>query len=112
MRIWADPGGTGGPDPLKITKIGFLNNTDPDPLKNHKATCTKPEFNVGPSFKWRFAGGPMMTRLAWYLDPSSPSSTKKTTNPPPPPVKIGPPLTKLSGSAHGEINLGHAEIRE
>ena len=48
--------------------IGFLSNTGPDPLKNHKAT--KPAFNVGPSshhrpasetpFKWRFAGGPMM----------------------------------------------------
>ena len=25
---------------------GFLNNTGPDPLKNHKAT--KPAFNVGP----------------------------------------------------------------
>ena len=27
--------------------IGFLSNTGPDPLKNHKAT--KPTFNVGPS---------------------------------------------------------------
>ena len=27
--------------------IGVLSNTDPDPLKNHKAT--KPEFNAGPS---------------------------------------------------------------
>ena len=26
--------------------IGFLSNTGPDPLKNHKAT--KPAFNVGP----------------------------------------------------------------
>ena len=26
---------------------GFLSNTGPDPLKNHKAT--KPAFNVGPS---------------------------------------------------------------
>ena len=25
--------------------LGFLSNTGPDPLKNHKAT--KPEFNVG-----------------------------------------------------------------
>ena len=35
------------PPPWKITKIGFLSNTGPDPLKNLKAT--KPEFNVGPS---------------------------------------------------------------
>ena len=37
-------GGGGGPDPLK--KLGFLSNTGPNPLKNHKAT--KPEFSVGP----------------------------------------------------------------
>ena len=70
---WADPeGGDRGPDPpppLKNHKnIGFLSNSDPDPLKNYKAT--EPAFNVGlPSgrqrtpFKWRFAGGPMMARL-------------------------------------------------
>ena len=47
---WADPegrGGAGGPDPpLKNHNIGFLSNTRPDLLKNHKAT--KPAFNVGP----------------------------------------------------------------
>ena len=45
----SDPegGGTRGPVPGKITKIGFLSNRGPDPLKNHKAT--KPAFNVGPS---------------------------------------------------------------
>ena len=36
------------PPPLKDPKnIGFLSNTGPDPLKNHKVT--KPAFNVGPS---------------------------------------------------------------
>ena len=42
-------GGGGGVGPPKITKIlvGFLSNTGPDPLKNHKAT--KPAINVGPS---------------------------------------------------------------
>ena len=41
-------GGQGVRTPLKITKnIGFSSNTDPDPLKNRKAT--KPAFNVGPS---------------------------------------------------------------
>ena len=44
-------GDAGGPNlpppPLKITKnIGFICDTGPDPLKNHKAT--KPAFNVGP----------------------------------------------------------------
>ena len=52
----ADPecgGGGGGGDresgaPLENHQaIGFLNNTGPDPLKNHKAT--KPAFNIGPS---------------------------------------------------------------
>ena len=39
QRVWT---------PLNIHKnIGFLSNTGPDPLKNHKTT--KPEFNVGPS---------------------------------------------------------------
>ena len=28
-------------------------------------------------FKWRFAGGPMMARLKWYLDPPSPHQLKK-----------------------------------
>ena len=29
--------------------IGLLSNTGPEPLENHKATITKPAFNVGPS---------------------------------------------------------------
>ena len=60
-------GGTGGPDPpLKNHKnIGFLSNTGPDLLKNHKAT--KPAFNVWPSsarqrmaFRWRADDGPLL----------------------------------------------------
>ena len=50
----ADPEGVGavGPDPppkkkKNKKKIGFLSNTSPDFLKNHKAT--KSAFNVGPS---------------------------------------------------------------
>ena len=47
-------------------------------------------------FKWRFAWGPMMARflvLNAKMDPlSSPHQLKK--------VRVGPPLTKLSGSAH------------
>ena len=46
----ADPEGrgTGGPNPpeKKYRNIGFLSNTDPDPLK---FTATKSAFNVGPS---------------------------------------------------------------
>ena len=40
-------GGQGVQTPWKIKKnIGFLSNTGPDPLNNHKATM--PAFNVGP----------------------------------------------------------------
>ena len=35
------------PNPENHENIGFLYNTGPDPLKNHKAN--KPAFNVGPS---------------------------------------------------------------
>ena len=38
-----------GPDPLlkNHKNIGFLNSSDPDPLKNYEAT--EPSFNVRPS---------------------------------------------------------------
>ena len=56
--------------------IEFLSNTGPDPLKFSKTT--KPAFNVGSSSACqrnailrRFAGGPMMARFLWYLDPLS-----------------------------------------
>ena len=40
----------------------LYSNTGPNPVENHKST--KPAFNVvGPSFKWRFAGVPMMARF-------------------------------------------------
>ena len=58
----------GGPDPaLKNHKNkGFLSNTGPEPLKNHKAT--KPEFNVGLSSA-RQRSAIAMARFLWYLDP-------------------------------------------
>ena len=96
----ADPErGTGVRTPLPENHkhILFPSNTGPDPLKNHKAT--KPAFNVGPSsackrnaiemtFRWRADGGPHIVVFG------SPLQLKKTV------VKVGPPLTKLSGSAH------------
>ena len=61
--------------------IVVLCNTCTYPLENHKAT--KPAFNFDhlpytseTQFKWRFAGVPIMIRLWWYLDPTSPSKTK------------------------------------
>ena len=48
VRIQRGGGGRGSGPSLKNHKnIGFLSNTGPDPLENHKAT--KPAFNVGPS---------------------------------------------------------------
>ena len=51
MQIWrmygSREGETGGQDPPeKSQHIGFLSNTGPDPLENHKAT--KLAFNVLP----------------------------------------------------------------
>ena len=83
---WADPEG--------VHRV----RTPTPPLKNHKAT--KAAFNVGPSlarqqnaikmvFRWRTDDGPFIV----VFGSSLPSSTKK-------PVKVGPPLSILSGSAH------------
>ena len=86
MNTWADPEGvSGGPDPplLKNQRnIGFLSNTSPDPQKNHKAT--KPA---------------IIATFVICLDPLSPleKKIKNKKNV----VKVGPPLTKISGSAHG-----------
>ena len=89
-------GWQGGRIPLKNKKnIGFLRNTNPDPLKNHRAT--KPAFNVGPS-------SARQRNVIWADDgpfiavfgSSIPYSTKKWIV-----IKVGPsPVTKLSGSAH------------
>ena len=40
----------------------------------------------------------MMPRLNWHLDPPSPHKLKKA-------VKVRPPLTKLSGSAHNDNDV-------
>ena len=85
----------------KSQNIGLLSNTGLDPLKNHKAT--KPAFNVGPSsarqrtaitmaFRWRAEDGQFIV----IFGSSIPSSTNKKKT-------FGPPLTKLSGSAHVDI---------
>ena len=76
-------GDKGSGPPWKITKIGFLSNTGPDPLKNCKAT-TRPKFNVKPSlgrqrnpikmaFCWRADDSPLLV-VFWS---SLLSSTKK-----------------------------------
>ena len=85
----------GGPDtpPLKNHKnIGFLGNTGPDPLKNHKAT--KPAFNVGnyrPTREMAFSWQADNCQLLVVFGASPPSKNL---------IRVGPPLTKLSGSTH------------
>ena len=72
----------------------------PDLLKNHKTT--KPAFNV-PSSSPRlasetlFADGPMTSRFIaiWILSPLIKTKQIHTKN-----IRVGPPLAKLSGSAH------------
>ena len=70
-----------GLDPPPLLKnyknVGLSSNTGPDPLKIYKAT--KPAFNVGSS----------STRQRNVIN-----LIKKIV------VKVGPPLTELSGSAH------------
>ena len=54
-------GGNPDPTPEQIQKIGFLSNSGPYPLKNHKAT--KPEFNICPSSMFRQRNAIKMARL-------------------------------------------------
>ena len=94
-------GWAGGPDPPPLSKnhkhLGFLSNIGPDPLKNHKAT--KPAFNGMPAkrhlmvFRWRADNGPLIVAFG------SPHQLNKNI------VKVRPPLTKLSGSVH--VNIDH-----
>ena len=80
-------GGTGVRVPLKNHKlIGFPSNTGPDPLKTSKLPSQ--HSTVG---HWHFAGSPIIARFWWSLEPHSP---KKNL------IRVEPPLTILSGSAH------------
>ena len=96
---WADPkvvtvGLDPPPPPQKITKnIGFLCNTCPDYLKNHKAT--KPAFNVGPSsarqrnaismaFRWRADDVPFKAEFGSSPPPPQLKKNQIWTPPPPP----------------------------
>ena len=75
-------GGQGVRTPLpenSLKNIGFLSNTGPDPLINHKAT--KPAFNIL-CHLWHVSetGGPMMDAYSGIVFESSlPSSTKMET---------------------------------
>ena len=66
------------------------------PVKSHSYQANFQCWATNGPFKWRSAAGPMMARLYWYLDHLSHHQQKKYV------VKVGPPLKKLSGSAHGK----------
>ena len=87
------------PPPEKSQNIGFSSNTCPDPLKNCSCEASiqcwdsigMPAKRHLMAFGWRADDGPLKVGLRSSL----PSSTLKTNV-----VKVGSPLTKLSGSAH------------
>ena len=97
--------GSSSPPPLKNYKfIGFPSNTGPDPLKITKLPSQHSMMDhYWPAsetpFQWRFAGRPIIAGFWWSLGPLSP---KKKTNfff-----IRVGPPLTKFSGSAHAKYH--------
>ena len=73
------------PTPKSHKNIGFLSNTGLDPLK---ITKLQSQHSRMAFLEW----------YSWILPPLIPSSTKKKTlkNV----VKVGPSLTKLTGSTH------------
>ena len=91
--------------------IGFSSNTVPDSQKNRSYQASiqcwgiigTPVKRHLMAFRWRAHDGPLKV----VLGSSLPSSTKKKKrkNKNKIVVKVGPPLTKLSGSAHGQFNL-------
>ena len=104
------------PPPLKNHNfIGFPSNTGPDPLKisklpsqhstvGHYGPTSESQHSTvghyGPTsetpFQWRFAGRSIMVFGALF----PPKKQKKLL------IRVGPPLTKLSESAHENHNNG------
>ena len=79
-----------GPDPLNFSKFSKLPSQH-STLDHHRHPSETP-------FKWRFAGGPMMAHFfsdMWILSPLKKKKKRCQS------CRVGPPLTKLSGSAHG-----------
>ena len=107
IHVRIQRGGQGVWTPLKNHKnIGFSSNIGLDPLKNGSYQASIQCWAIiGPPakrhlmvFRWRAEDGPLIVVLGSSL-PSSTKKKKKKKNI----VKVGPPLTKLSGSAHAII---------
>ena len=92
--------------PIKNHKnIGLLSNTDLDPLKNHKSCRASIQC-------WAIIGTPYGISLATDNDPlivvfgsSQKLKKQQQKNQPQSVVKVEPPLTELSGSAHALLQL-------
>ena len=78
-------GGGGGLGLLKITKL----------QSQHSMWAIIGHASETP-FQWHFAGRPKIARLWWFLEPRSPRKNKTNKKH----IRVGAPLTKLSGSAH------------
>ena len=90
-------GGGGAWVPENHKNIGFLCNTDPDPLKSQSFQASiQCLATIGPPAKRYFTGGSMMAHLHRYLYPLSTHQLKNV-------IKFGPPLKKLYGSTHGSL---------
>ena len=61
-------------------------------LGHHRHASETPFYGVSLRHFMAFRCGPLIARLWWYFDPPSPHFLTKN-------VKVGPLLTKLSGSA-------------
>ena len=94
--------------PLKNHKnIGFLSNTDLDPLKNHKLLSQHSimghHWHASKTpFKWRFSDGPMMALNKWYMY-LDPLINKKNKN-----IKVGPPLKTFLVPCMDSISAKHS----
>ena len=91
-----------GPSLKHHKNIGLLSNTGPDPLKIHKATklAFKCWAIIDIPAKVHLDGVLLVGLLLVVFGSSLPSSTLKKTSELDP-----PPLTKLSGSVHGDLYL-------
>ena len=109
--VYLEGGRGSGPPPENSKNIAFSSNTGPDPLKNRSYQDTiqcwaiqcwtiigTPAKRHLMAFRWRADDDPLIVVLGCSL----PSSNKKNN------VKVGPPLTKHSGSAHELYSLWSA----
>ena len=114
MFMCGSKGGTGGPDPPENHKnIGFPSITDLDLLKITKQQSQHLMWAIiSPPAKRHFNGVSLVGRYLpaygdlWSLAPLVKNKTNKKNKF----IRVGPPLTKLSGSAHDVSYLVFGKI--